>query len=117
MHPRRAFTLVEVLVALVLMGVAAAGLVTALSGDHRMREAAAVQSFAAGRARERLELLAVLPCSGDSSGATISVWGVERWRAHASPPVWRLTDSIVPRPSAGSALAPVVIDARVACPG
>ncbi|MFI5233471.1 MAG: prepilin-type N-terminal cleavage/methylation domain-containing protein [Gemmatimonadales bacterium] len=117
MQPRRAFTLVEVLVALVLMGVAAAGMVTALSGDHRLREAAAVRTFAAGRARERLELLATLPCSGDSSGASPSRWGVEYWRAQASPTGWRLTDSIVPAASAGSGSAAVVIQARIACAG
>ncbi|MGH7653908.1 MAG: prepilin-type N-terminal cleavage/methylation domain-containing protein [Gemmatimonadaceae bacterium] len=116
MQSCRAFTLVEVLVALVLTGVAAVGLVTALTGDHRLRAAAAAHSFAAGRARERLDVLAMLPCSGDASGATTSVWGVERWRAQASPPVWRLTDSIVPRPLAGAAVAPVVIVARIACP-
>lgn len=113
MHRRRAFTLVEVLVALVLMGVAAAGLVTALTGDHRLRAAAAAHSFAAARARERFELLAMLPCSGDASGATISGSGVERWRAQAAQPVWRLTDSLVPPAPA----VPVVIEARIPCPG
>lgn len=117
MRPRNAFTLVEVLVALVLMGVAAAGLVTALTGDHRLREAAAAHSFAAARARERLELLATLACSADASGETTTVWGVERWHAQASPLAWRLTDSILPRPAAGPAAAPLVIEARIACPG
>jgi len=109
---RRAFTLIEILVALVMMGVAAAGLVSALTGDHRLREMAAVHTFAADRARERLELLAVLPCAGDVSGTSVSALGAERWRASASPSAWQLTDSLVPRPP-GHAL---VIEARVACP-
>ena len=117
MQRRKAFTLVEVLVALVLLGVAAAGLVTALTGDHRLRAAAAVHGFAAARVRDRLELLAMLPCSGDAAGATTSVWGVERWHARASPSVWQLTDSILPRPAARSSTPPLVIEARVACPG
>ena len=117
MQPHRAFTLIEVLVALVILGVAAAGLVTALTGDHRMRETAAVHGFEAARVRERLERLATLPCSGDAAGATTSVWGVERWHAQASPLTWRLTDSILPRPSVRSPQSPLVIEARIACPG
>jgi prepilin-type N-terminal cleavage/methylation domain-containing protein len=113
MIPRRAFTLVEVLVALVLMGVAAAGLVTALTGDHRVRELAAASSAAAGVARDRLELLSALPCSGDASGVTAFAWGAERWRAQASRSAWLLTDSLVPQSPATA----IVIEARVACPG
>ncbi len=109
---RRAFTLIEILVALIMMGVAAAGLVSALTGDHRLRDMAAVHTFAANRARERLELLAALPCAGDTSGTTVSALGAERWRASAAPPAWVLTDSIVPRPPAHV----LVIEARVACP-
>jgi prepilin-type N-terminal cleavage/methylation domain-containing protein len=109
---RRAFTLVEVLVALMMLGVAAAGLVSALAGDHRLRDMAAAHTFAADRARERLELLAALPCAGDLSGTSVSAQGAERWRASVSPSAWQLTDSLVPR-TPGHAL---VIEARVACP-
>ncbi|HEY2850673.1 MAG TPA: prepilin-type N-terminal cleavage/methylation domain-containing protein [Gemmatimonadaceae bacterium] len=113
MQPRRAFTLVEVLVAVVLMGVGSAALVTALTGDHRLRERAAESRFAAASARARIELLASLPCSADASGVTASAWGSERWSARVSASRWNLTDSVVPRPPA----APIVIEARVACPG
>jgi prepilin-type N-terminal cleavage/methylation domain-containing protein len=113
MHLHRAFTLVEVLVALVLVGIGAAGLATALGGDHRLRESAAAHSVAAGRARERMELLAVLPCLRDSSGTTASDWGVERWRAQVSPSGWVLTDSLLPRALG----VPIVIEARVMCAG
>ncbi len=109
---RRAFTLIEVLVALMMMGVAAAGLVSALTGDHRLREMAAIHMFAADRARERLELLAALPCAGDLSGTSAFALGAERWSASVSPPVWLLTDSVVPRPPARV----FVLEARVACP-
>jgi prepilin-type N-terminal cleavage/methylation domain-containing protein len=109
---RRAFTLIEILVALMMMGVAAAGLVSALTGDHRLRDMAAVRTFAADRARERLELLAALPCAGDTSGTTVSAFGAERWRASVSPSAWLLTDSVVPRSPAHV----LVIEARVACP-
>lgn len=109
---RRAFTLIEVLVALMMMGVAAAGLVSALTGDHRLRDMAAANTFAADRARERLELLATLPCTGDLSGTTVSAQGAERWRASVLPSAWQLTDSVVPHAPAHL----FVIEARVACP-
>jgi prepilin-type N-terminal cleavage/methylation domain-containing protein len=109
---RRAFTLIELLVALVIMCVAAAGLAGALTGDRRLRDSAAANAFAAGRARERIELLAALPCSPEASGASSSAWGSERWRAWSSSSTWHLTDSLVLRRSA----APVVIEAHVACP-
>ena len=113
MQPRRAFTLVEVLVALVLMGAGAAALVTAVTGDHRLRERSAQNSFAAAAARARLEVLATLPCSGDLSGAVSSARGVEHWHATASAPVWRFTDSVTLQ----QAPVPIVIAARVACAG
>jgi prepilin-type N-terminal cleavage/methylation domain-containing protein len=109
---RRAFTIIELLVALVLMGVAAAGLAGALTGDRRLRDLAAAQAFAADRTRERLELLAALPCSSEASGTSSSVWGLERWRASSSQVAWSLTDSLLLRRSA----APLVIEARIACP-
>lgn len=109
---RRAFTLIEVLVALILMGVASAGLVSALSGDRRLRDLAAAQLFAADRARERLESLAALPCVAAASGVSTSPWGSERWSAAASPSSWTLTDTL----SLARTAAPLVIVARVACP-
>jgi prepilin-type N-terminal cleavage/methylation domain-containing protein len=109
----RGFTLVELLVALIMMGVAAAGLVSALTGDRWLRDAAAAHAYAADRARERLEQLAALPCTPSASGANASVWGSERWRASSSQLAWYLTDSVV---MVRQAAAPVVIVARVACP-
>ena len=112
MNRRRAFTLIEVLVALILMGVAAAGLVSALTGDRRLRDLAAAHLFAADRARERLESLAVLPCVAAASGASISAWGSERWTAAVSQSSWELADTLV----LAHIAAPLVIRARVACP-
>jgi prepilin-type N-terminal cleavage/methylation domain-containing protein len=109
---RRAFTLVELLVALIMMGVATAGLVSTLTGDRRLRDLAAAHTFAADRARERLEQLAALPCSPGASGTSASAWGSEHWRASASQSAWRLTDSLLLVRTA----VPLVIQARVACP-
>ncbi len=74
---RRAFTLVELIVALVMMSAGVAGLVSALTGDRRLRDMAAAHAFAADRARERVELLSILPCAADTSGAAISAWATE----------------------------------------
>lgn len=109
---RRAFTLIEVLVALALMGVAGAGLAGTLTADRRLRDFAAVHAFAADRTRERLGLLAVLPCLSDAAGVTASAWGSERWRATPSRSIWWLTDSLELHWLA----TPLVIKARVACP-
>jgi prepilin-type N-terminal cleavage/methylation domain-containing protein len=109
---RRAFTLIELLVALVLLGVASAGLVAALTGDRRIRDMSAAQLFAAGRARDRIETLALLPCAADASGMSASAWGSERWHASSSESRWTLTDSLVLVLSA----VPLVIQAHVACP-
>ena len=112
LHNRRAFTLIEVLVALMMLGVASAGLVAALTGDRKLRDASAAQLFAAARTRARIETLALLPCSADAAGTIGSAWGSERWHASASPSGWSLTDSLVLVRSA----LPLVIQARVACP-
>jgi prepilin-type N-terminal cleavage/methylation domain-containing protein len=111
-HERAAFTLVELLVALILMGVAAAGLVAGLTGDRRLRDLAAAHAFAADRIRERLEQLAARPCAFEVSGTSGSAWASERWRASPSQSAWHLTDSLV----VGRSAAPLIIEAHVACP-
>jgi prepilin-type N-terminal cleavage/methylation domain-containing protein len=109
---RRAFTLIELLVALIMMSVGVAGLVGALTGDRRLRDMAAAHTFAADRARERLELLATLPCSADASGTHASPWGSEHWRASPAQSAWLLSDSVM----LAHSTVPLVIQARVACP-
>ncbi|MFI5246751.1 MAG: type II secretion system protein [Gemmatimonadales bacterium] len=109
---RHAFTLVELLVALMLLGVAAGGLVSALTGDRRLRDLAASHTYAADRMRERLEQLAALSCSPGASGTDSSTWGTEHWRAASSRFSWHVIDSIELRGST----APIVLEARVACP-
>jgi prepilin-type N-terminal cleavage/methylation domain-containing protein len=109
---RRAYTLIELLVALIMMGVGVAGLVGALTGDRRLRDMAAAHTFAADRARERVELLAALPCNGSASGTVVSDWGTEHWFASSSQSVWSLTDSL----SLARSSVPLVIAARITCP-
>jgi prepilin-type N-terminal cleavage/methylation domain-containing protein len=111
---RRAFTIVELLVALVIMGVAGTGLASALTGDRRLRNLAAAHEFAADRARERLEWLAALPCAPGAAGTSSSPWGLERWNASLVQSAWQLADSLVL--TLDPPAAPVVIDATIACP-
>jgi type II secretory pathway pseudopilin PulG len=112
MQSRRALSLVEVVVALCVVGVVAAALVTALAGDRRLRDLAAAHDGAARRTRARLEQLASRACTNDTSGSTLEAWGAESWRAIAGGGAWRLSDSLALRRST----AVLVIDARVACP-
>lgn len=109
---RAAFSLVEVLMALSLLGVGLAGLTAALAGDRRIRDLAAAHARAAARARELLEVLAARPCPGDTAGSSADAWGSESWRATAADGAWALTDSLALRGSR----TPLVIEARVACP-
>jgi prepilin-type N-terminal cleavage/methylation domain-containing protein len=111
-RPRAAFSLVELLIAIVLLGVGLAGLALALAGDRRLRDLADSDARAAARSRARVELLVARPCAVDTSGTSAEPWGSESWRAVAADGAWHLTDSLVLRRSH----VPLVIEARVACP-
>lgn len=110
-RPRRAYSLIEVLVACAVLGAGAASLALALSSDHRLRTMAAAQLGAGRRARVYLELLAARACGADTGGAGVAEWGTEEWRASVTGRSWRLIDSLRLRGSK----VPLVIDALVAC--
>jgi type II secretory pathway pseudopilin PulG len=109
---RRALTLVEVVVALSVVGVAGAALVAALVADLRLRNLASSHDAAAHRARDRLGQLAIRACVRDTSGSSLEAWGTEAWRATVEGRSWRLIDSA----SLRSSRAVLAIDARVGCP-
>lgn len=109
---RAAFSLVELIVALTLVGVAAAGLAVALAGDRHLRDLAAAHAQAASRARERIEWLAARPCGADTMVTSAEAWGTEAWRATVLSGAWHSTDSLALR----HVRVPLVIEARVACP-
>jgi len=111
-HARAAFSLVELLVSLSLLGVGAAGLAAALAGDRHLRDLAAAHAGAAGRARVRVEALAARACGSDTAGRSAEPWGAESWRATAVNGAWRLTDSL----RLARSHAVLVIEARIACP-
>jgi prepilin-type N-terminal cleavage/methylation domain-containing protein len=112
LRPRPAFTLAEIVVALVLLGVGAAGLAGGIIGHGRLSDLASQHAFAAERVRAHLELLAARRCTADTADTAVERWGVEAWRAVAGTGAWTLTDSLALRRVAH----PLVIEARVACP-
>jgi prepilin-type N-terminal cleavage/methylation domain-containing protein len=112
MRSRPAFSLVEVLIALVLLGVGAAGLASAQLGDQRLRAMAATHATLASRARDRWSALALLPCGADTAGTARGSWGRERWSATVADGRWLLVDSL----RGPDDRTPILFSARVACP-
>lgn len=111
-HPRAAFTLVELLIALALMGVGVTALASALLSDVRLRDLATGESGAAAQLRDRVERLAVTPCIRDTAATDVATWGIARWQASSQNGVWHLIDSVTPR----RVHTALVIEARVTCP-
>ena len=109
---RPGFTLVEVLVALVLLGVGAAALATALAGERRLRDMADAEAGVAVVARERLEALVVRRCDSASAGRRVERWGEERWTATPGAGAWTLVDTLAPH----GVRAPILIATRISCP-
>ena len=109
--PRHALSLVEVVVALTVVGIAVAAVAIALAGDYRLRGLAAAEEGAATEARSRLEFLAVRPCVRDTAGMSVEPWGRNAWRAVVDGRTWRLTDTLVVRRRTSA----IVIETRIAC--
>ena len=93
---RSGVTLTEVIVALLLAGVAALALNTVLLADQRLRALATAEREGARAAREHLELLAARRCGADTGGTVRGPWGELRWSAHAEGRDWWLADSVHP---------------------
>jgi prepilin-type N-terminal cleavage/methylation domain-containing protein len=111
---RPAFTLVEVIVALTLLAVGAAGLASALTADKQLRDAAQARTRMAAQLRARLGTIAATRCMGDTNGVVRDWWGDERWRATTSGDRAHLVDSLIPlRPRL--AVRPVTIETEIAC--
>ena len=91
---RTAFALVEVIVALVLLGVGAAALATAIAGERRLLRLAGAESGVARAARERMNALSARACSADTGGRRVEPWGEERWAATPSVGEWTLADTL-----------------------
>ena len=97
MRPRSAFSLVELLTALVLLAVGlaafarAAGAVARLENDARLRRALADAT------QSRLDSLAAQPCGPARGGQEFHAGVDERWSATSDGRRWSLSDSIAVR--------------------
>jgi prepilin-type N-terminal cleavage/methylation domain-containing protein len=111
---RPAFTLVEIIVALTLLAVGAAGLASALTADKKLRDAAQARTRMAAQLRIRLGAIAATRCTSDTSGVVHEWWGDERWRATGTGDRAHLLDSLIPsRPLL--AVRALALDTEVAC--
>lgn len=112
--PRRAFTLIEIIVALTLLAVGAAGLASALTVDKKLRDAARARTRMAAQLRMRVATIAATRCPSDTSGVARDWWGDERWRATGSGVRARLVDSLIPSRTVLS-VRPTALETDIAC--
>jgi len=111
--PRRAaFTLIEVLMALVVLAAAASALAATLTADRRMRDAATARVDAARRVRDRLERFAARCGVTDTSGSAVASGLSDAWRAAPVAGGWRFTDSV--RAATGAEVLAVAATVRCA---
>ncbi|MBI3567627.1 MAG: prepilin-type N-terminal cleavage/methylation domain-containing protein [Gemmatimonadetes bacterium] len=111
MTTRRAFTLVEVLVALTVLALAVAALASTLTAGRRLRLTAQSHDAFAINVRNRVERLAARCGVGDISGVASRAWGSERWRSVAGVDTWSLADSL----TAPSGRVVLGVDVVVTC--
>ena len=83
---RRAFTLLEVLIALVLLGVGVLGVSASATLVSRMIGDGSRLTLAATIAITRLEQLRAIPCASATSGAATTRGIEERWSVAAMSP-------------------------------
>jgi prepilin-type N-terminal cleavage/methylation domain-containing protein len=114
-NARRGFTLLELMVTLVLVDVALLALVSTTAFVARTLGAAASQQAAVAAARARLERLASLACSGNSSGESRPGPGMREWWSvsAASADSRLLVDSIQLTTRRGPRM--LVLRSRVSC--
>lgn len=108
---RTGFTLVEVLVALLLLAVSAGALAAGIAADRRLRVVAAQRDAAADRVWHRLEQLSSQCGSADSSAIERGAWGSEEWRAVRGVSRWSLSDTV--RTASGRSVTGATAD--IAC--
>jgi prepilin-type N-terminal cleavage/methylation domain-containing protein len=98
-RPRAGFTLLEVLVAALVLLTGLVGVATATAAALRTLAEARLEEDSATLAGRRVELLRGTPCARRSAGVDSAGALVERWEvaSHASGAATRLTVSVAPR--------------------
>ena len=92
---RSAFTLVELVVAVALLGIGAVGLAAASAFLAHASSEASASSIAASAATRRLELLRSVPCAAIAAGSARARGVTEQWSAAAlSPGIVDVSDSV-----------------------
>jgi type II secretory pathway pseudopilin PulG len=94
MRARTAFTLTEVVVALLVTATAAVAFATVRLAEQRLRARVDADRTWARSAREHLELLATRRCGADTGGILRTGTGESVWRATTTAAGWRLADSM-----------------------
>lgn len=106
-----AFTLVEALVAIVLVGMAGAALAASFTTGSALRGRATVLTSAAGIAHSRIAALASRSCAAaDTSGTTVARGASGSWTARRDGAGWAWSDSL----RAGQAV-PIRLEGTVTC--
>lgn len=113
MRARSAFSLVELLTALVLLAVGLAAFARAAGGVARLENDARLRRALADATQSRLDSLAAEPCGLARRGRAFHAGVDERWSATSDGRRWSLSDSIEVR--ARPAMARVYA-ATVPCP-
>lgn len=108
----RAFTVVEAIIAIALLGVAAASLASAMAASTALRARANARFSAAAGSADRVSQLARRPCAAADTGGAHQRSGItERWSATQTPDGWAVAETVF----AARAPEPIVVKMVVAC--
>jgi len=94
-HSRFAFTIVEALVALAVVGIASAALAVSLAASGSLRRRATARLATGQALGARLAMLAARPCTAADTNGVVTAGGItEWWTARRVGAGWAFTDSI-----------------------
>lgn len=117
---QRGFSIVEALVAMILVGVASALLAAALTVRTVARRDAARDATAAAALIDLLGMLAARPCmaadtSAEATRETAMGSAQVRWHARRSGAGWAFAESVSVRAGAGNGSNVIATEGRVPC--